>query len=289
MADDITRTAPIPGLGWRDASRDREGGGGRSPFRRHHREAEADGERGTAEGIDADDQAAGFAGQVEAAYRAGRSLGTAGHRVVVDETSVMGVPATLMTPRIQEAISALMTEMDGLRGRLAADEGRVRELSTLAEGDGVLPVLNRWALIQSLDDRMATGESGQCLIGAWFYLENFEALRRGAGLDAALSALTGVTLALLSRGGLGDLVGTPGGAALVVARSGPASQAASLAEGLAAWALARRRDLMAKGHPWSALTLPLRLETGLASHRPGEGASAFLARLEQAGRDASVG
>ncbi|WP_413203423.1 hypothetical protein [Rhodospirillum sp. A1_3_36] len=300
MSDDIARAAPIPGLNWQDASRDRKGGS-RSPYRRapsRRRLAEEEtigGEGKGSEGKGAERTGAdgnrgqwgeSFADRVTNAYQVGRALRRSmqgGGRVIGDETSVLGLPARLMTPRIQEAISALMAELDGLRTRIGAGEERVHELEDLSEGDGVLPVLNRWALLRELEMRLEDPEHR--LVACFFYVTNFEELRRIGGLDAALSALSGVSVSLLAAGGLGALVGTPGGAALVVARTGAVGETAALSETMGSWGLGRRRALEASGHHWGGLTLPLRVAVSVAFSRPGESATAFLARLEQGTRD----
>ncbi|MCF8481571.1 MAG: diguanylate cyclase [Rhodospirillum sp.] len=289
MSDDISRAAPISGLGLRDAAQDRNGGHSRGPFRRPSR-ADGHGEDQSPP-EDREEDAEGnsaIMNRVKDAYRAGQALGhpvQGGGRVVRDETSVMGLPVRLMTPRIQEAITGLMTEMESLRVRLDAGENRVHDLAGLADGDGVLPVLNRWALVRDLEKRLEGLERNRCLVASFFYLESFEELRRIAGLDAALSALTGLAVELLARCGLGALVGTPGGAALVVAWEGKASDATTLASKMGAWSLARRRSLEAAGHSWSGVTLHPRLAVAVAVAHPGEGAIPFLARLERGARN----
>jgi hypothetical protein len=295
MSDEIARAAPVPGLNWQDAAKDRKGGS-HSPYRRslpdgHLSEEETAGEErngaeGRGEGRKKDEWEESFADRVNDAYQAGRALRRSvqgGGRVIGDETSVMGLPARLMTPRIQEAISALMGELEAMRVRLGAGEERAHELEGLSEGDGVLPVFNRWTLVRGLETRLA--DPDHRLVACFFYVKNFEELRRTGGLDAALSALTGVSVNLLAASGLDALVGTPGGAALVVARTGPVSETSCLSETMGAWGLACRRTLEASGHRWRGVILPLRLAVAVASSRPGEGGAAFLSRLEKSTRD----
>jgi ABC-type sugar transport system substrate-binding protein len=57
--------------------------------------------------------------------------------------TVMGIPEAEFTPRVREAIMALMEEVESLRRELAGTRTRLTEAEKEADRDQMLPVLNR--------------------------------------------------------------------------------------------------------------------------------------------------
>ena len=64
--------------------------------------------------------------------------------------SVLGIPEAEFTPRVRDAIMALMREMDGLSHELNQTRTRLDEVEKTADLDAVLPMLNRRAFIREL-------------------------------------------------------------------------------------------------------------------------------------------
>lgn len=73
----------------------------------------------------------------------------------IDAVAIAGIPEAELTPRVREALEALMTEVSALRTELAAAKSEIRDLSTLANEDPLLGVLNRRAFVGELDRTLA--------------------------------------------------------------------------------------------------------------------------------------
>lgn len=71
-------------------------------------------------------------------------------RRVEDSVSILGIPGTEMTPKVQQAIMTLMREVDSLRGELNLARRRLEELEKLADQDALIPMPNRRAFVREL-------------------------------------------------------------------------------------------------------------------------------------------
>ncbi|MEK7266633.1 MAG: GGDEF domain-containing protein [Pseudomonadota bacterium] len=87
------------------------------------------------------------AGRVANAPRAG----SAAAATAVDAISVAGIPEDELTPRVREALTALMREVADLRRELTDVRGRMVELELLASTDPLIGVLNRRAFVGELN------------------------------------------------------------------------------------------------------------------------------------------
>jgi diguanylate cyclase (GGDEF)-like protein len=67
-----------------------------------------------------------------------------------DSTSIMGIPAEEITPRVQTAVMTLMGEIDKLKRDLENSRKRLRELEDVADQDPLVPLLNRRAFEREL-------------------------------------------------------------------------------------------------------------------------------------------
>ncbi|ABC21850.1 diguanylate cyclase [Rhodospirillum rubrum] len=272
MADEIERTQPAREPG--DALRRRMDAYPPPPDHPDHGASQEDRQRG------------------RSAYRLGASLAHP-PQPIQDEASVLGLPPRLLTPRIQEAITGLMEEMERTRLRLASSQAHESVLSGLADADGVLPVLNRRAILRELDLRVRLArEGGPPFLVSLFYLTNFDALRRIAGLDAALAGLTRLAAEVLSAAGLGDgrlkaddltegrfppLAGSLGGASVLLARGDepqrPPDQLGARAEKI-------RLGVTDKGLRWGGVLLPLAVSAATVLADGREETGALVARLD---------
>jgi hypothetical protein len=69
---------------------------------------------------------------------------------VAATVSVLGIPETELTPRIRDAIMALMAEVEGLRRLLQQTQSELELLEQAANTDPLLPILNRRAFVREL-------------------------------------------------------------------------------------------------------------------------------------------
>lgn len=134
-----------------------------------------------------------------------------------DRVSLHGVDPANVTPEIQGLIDGLMAEVDSLRWRLTQAEHRQGFLEDLADQDAWLPTLNRRAFLRDLG-RFLDRAGAQPPAGAvaLIYLDNFDTLRRQAGLSAAQEALRHLARHVVGSLRAADVVGRVGGAGLAV-------------------------------------------------------------------------
>ena len=135
-----------------------------------------------------------------------------------DKISLGGVDPSSITPDIQRLIDSLMEEIDTQRWRVAQAEHRQDLLEGLADQDSWLPMLNRRAFLQRLKgylERPRTDSSANGTLVA-IYLDNFEDIRRSAGLLAAREALRHLSRQVVGSLRASDIVGSIGGAGLAI-------------------------------------------------------------------------
>ena len=94
--------------------------------------------------------------------KAARAVGTAAYAKRVESisaqeapdpvasTSVLGIPESEFTPKVRDAIMALMGEVDTLRRELAQTHARLEEVEKAADQDQLLPLRNRRAFVREL-------------------------------------------------------------------------------------------------------------------------------------------
>jgi diguanylate cyclase (GGDEF)-like protein len=75
-----------------------------------------------------------------------------------DTVSVLGIPETELTPRVQAAVTGLMGELQSLRRQLERMQERVVDLERLADRDTLTPLVNRRAFLRELDRTLAQVE-----------------------------------------------------------------------------------------------------------------------------------
>ena len=97
---------------------------------------------------------------VTAPERAGRTLR--------DTTSIMGIPAEELSPRVQQAVTTLMAEVDQLKRDLENSKKRLRETEDMADQDPLLPMLNRRAFVRELD-RVISLQNAMMAMRAWCF------------------------------------------------------------------------------------------------------------------------
>jgi diguanylate cyclase (GGDEF)-like protein len=76
----------------------------------------------------------------------------------VDAVAVAGIPEAELTPRVREALTALMKEVADLRRELAQTRERMVELEPLASTDPLICILNRRAFVGELNRALAMAQ-----------------------------------------------------------------------------------------------------------------------------------
>jgi GGDEF domain-containing protein len=75
-----------------------------------------------------------------------------------DAASVLGIPQSEVTTKVQEAITQLMAEVDTLRQGLDQSMSRIEYLKQLADQDSLAPVTNRRAFVRELSRTLSYAE-----------------------------------------------------------------------------------------------------------------------------------
>lgn len=71
-------------------------------------------------------------------------------RQIADVASVMGIPASELTQRVEEALSLVMNELDRVRWELEISQQHEARLQALADAHSILPLLNRRAFFAQI-------------------------------------------------------------------------------------------------------------------------------------------
>lgn len=75
-----------------------------------------------------------------------------------DEVSIMGIPEAEFTPKVRDAVTSLLEEVDRLTRDLGEMKQRVSDLEAIADQDELLPVLNRRAFVRELSRLQSFGD-----------------------------------------------------------------------------------------------------------------------------------
>ncbi|HKJ73675.1 MAG TPA: GGDEF domain-containing protein [Alphaproteobacteria bacterium] len=89
-------------------------------------------------------------GSTRPARAAGGTGSATESRPIQDTVSVLGIPASEMTPKVQQAIMTLVQEVESLRQELARTHARLTEMERLADEDSLAPIPNRRAFVREL-------------------------------------------------------------------------------------------------------------------------------------------
>lgn len=138
--------------------------------------------------------------------------------VFADIASVLGIPERKLTPEVQNALNAMVAEMDRLRGEIEQQANRMKWLEEQADMHAWLPAcVNRRALLRELtrlkDFSERSGIAGSL---ARFDIRTCDALRSRFGLAASDALLAQVTETLAAQVRGTDVVGSLGGPCLAV-------------------------------------------------------------------------
>ena len=122
-------------------------------------------------------------------------------RQLRDTARVLGIPAAEFTPRVQDAVSLILNEMDSVRFELEVCHNHEKHILDLADAHAYLPVLNRRAFERELSRAtVAVERSGEPGWLVTVMAAGMELVRRRVGLAAV--ELVEARLAELALGAL---------------------------------------------------------------------------------------
>jgi diguanylate cyclase (GGDEF)-like protein len=194
-----------------------------------------------------------------------------------DLSAVKGIPEAEFTPKVRDAIVALMHEVAELRGELQRYKARVADLERLADMDALVEIPNRRAFVRELARTMSYSERyGTSASLLYFDLNGFKEINDTYGHAAGDAALRYVARVLTENVRESDVVGRLGGDEFgVILAQADEKQARVKAEGLAA-------TIGAKRVSWSGKRLIIRLAFGVYALKPGEDPGSALAAADRA-------
>ena len=131
---------------------------------------------------------------------------------VADVTTIMGIPAEELTPKVQEVMSSLMAQFDKIRNELEAANAHNHYLEELVEKHPFLPVVNRRGLHRELSRMLALAERAEIKnTFVCFHVRNIEDIRRRYGHGAAEDGLVLTAERLAGETREADVLGNLGG------------------------------------------------------------------------------
>lgn len=191
--------------------------------------------------------------------------------------SVLGIPEAEFTPRVREAIMALMQEVDTLRRELEHTKQRLDEAEKNADQDQLLPMLNRRAFVRELSRTIAlSARYGTPASLVYFDLDDFKQINDTYGHAAGDMVLRHFAETLMSHVRDSDIVGRLGGDefCVILSHAGPV-QAHKKASALA--------QTLAETPPaWDGKSIAIGFSYGTFELLPGESADSAIARADEA-------
>lgn len=132
--------------------------------------------------------------------------------VPTDVVSIMGIPEAEFTPKVREAVTSLLKEVDRLTHELQDMKERVTDLEAFADQDDLLPVLNRRAFVRELARLQSFGERYN-LKASLLYLDlnNFKTINDTHGHAAGDKVLNAFVVTLGKNLRDSDIIGRLGG------------------------------------------------------------------------------
>jgi diguanylate cyclase (GGDEF)-like protein len=126
--------------------------------------------------------------------------------------SLSGIPEPELTPRVTQAILALMGEVQQLRRQLDDAKSRISYLERLADEDALMPIANRRAFVRELSRAMAFAQRyGTPSSVVYFDLNGLKRINDEHGHAAGDAALQHVARILVDSVRNTDVVGRLGG------------------------------------------------------------------------------
>ena len=194
-----------------------------------------------------------------------------------DVSEVLGIPETELTPRVRAAIMNLIAEVDRLRRELDRTNARLEAVETMADQDGLLPLLNRRAFVREMSRVISFAERYEVPASLiYFDLDGFKALNDTYGHAAGDAALGHIANLLTGNVRESDLVGRLGGDEFgVILAKADQEQAEKKARSLAD--LFRANPFM-----WEEKAVALSFAYGVHGFQKGENVDTAMANADKA-------
>jgi len=138
-------------------------------------------------------------------------------RQIHDVAQVMGIPASELTPRVQEALDIIVSEYDQARSDLERERERIAFYQDLADRDPRLPVINQRTLIRELARLISRADQTRTVSTlAVLHIGNLDVTRLRHGRAVADGILLRVAEHLIVSLRASDIVAGLGGADFAV-------------------------------------------------------------------------
>lgn len=135
--------------------------------------------------------------------------GTAGP---ASTTAVAGIPESELTPRVRDAISRLLDEVQRMREELDQAKKRIAYLERLSDEDPLLPIVNRRAFVRELGRFMSFAERYDAPgVVVYFDVDGMKTVNDTHGHAAGDEVLRHVAEVLIENVRESDVVGRLGG------------------------------------------------------------------------------
>jgi diguanylate cyclase (GGDEF)-like protein len=202
-----------------------------------------------------------------AARRRVESAGAAQATAEADPLTIAGIAEAELTPKLRQAITGLLAEVDQLRRDLGEARARIGYLERLADEDTLMPVANRRAFVRELTRMMSfTQRYGSAASMVYFDINSLKQINDRLSHAAGDAALLQVARILVDNVRNSDVVGRLGGDELGVLL---AQTDQKLAEQKAAQLAAA---VAAQPLQWQGQSVPLGVSYGVYSFNGGENA-----------------
>jgi diguanylate cyclase (GGDEF)-like protein len=131
---------------------------------------------------------------------------------VHDTVSIVGIPEAEFTPKVKEAVTTLLAEVDRLARELGEMKQRFEDLETFADQDDLLPILNRRAFVRELSRIKSFGERYELKASLLYIdLNNFKTINDTYGHAAGDAVLCALATTLVKNLRESDVIGRLGG------------------------------------------------------------------------------
>jgi diguanylate cyclase (GGDEF)-like protein len=216
-------------------------------------------------------------GAYASAQRASKVAAASPAKPVADVSSVLGIPEAEFTPRVRDAIMSLMAEVERLREDLGRTKARLESVETMADQDGLLPVLNRRAFVRELSRAISFADRYDVPASLiYFDLDGFKAVNDTHGHAAGDAALHYVAAFLTDNVRESDIVGRLGGDEFgVILAKADQTQCKKKARALA-------DGFLAEPFAWAGDPLALSFAYGLHTFKKGETPDSAMATADKA-------
>lgn len=209
------------------------------------------------------------------AAKAYSDAATTPRRTISDTTSIMGIPDAEFTPKVREAILALMQEVDNLRRDLDDVKKRLAAEKQMADQDPLLPIYNRRAFVRELTKNQASIERyhGKASL-VYIDLNNFKMINDNYGHQAGDHVLHEFSRRLVESVRETDVVGRLGGDEFGLILSNTKPDASSV--------LIKRfsKGLQTRPIFWEKQPLDVSMACGIVTIEPGEDVQDIMAMAD---------